>query len=79
MALSWASQESFSDCEVVGRVVAHVLYTNYFEAAPVRPENIIASRVEDGTLSNLCPSIQIPKQAALSEVSDQVNKTKICK
>ena len=64
---------------MVGRVVAHVPYTDNFEASPVRTEDIISSRVDDSDLSDLCPSIQVPKLVALLEVLDQVNKTKLCK
>ena len=79
MELGWVSQESCQDFKVVGCVVAHVLYPNKFEELPVRPEDIIASQAEDGALSDLCPSLQVPKPAALLEVPDQVNKTELCK
>ena len=39
----WASQKYFPDCEVVRRVFAYVLYPDDFEAAPVRPEDLITS------------------------------------
>ena len=79
MELGWVSQEPCQDCEVVGCVVAHVSYPNKFEALPVNPVDIIASQAEDGALYDLCPSIQVPKPAALLEVPDQVNKTELCK
>ena len=43
MASCWASQESFPDFEVVGRVVAHVLYPDEFEVVPVHPKDVLAS------------------------------------
>ena len=43
VSLSWASQESFLDREVVGHVVTHVLYPDDFEAALVRPGDVIVS------------------------------------
>ena len=79
MALGWASQESLPDREVARRVVAHVLYPKDFEAAPVRPKYVIAFRSEDGSLYDLCPSLQVPKPLELSDVPYQVNKTKLCK
>ena len=70
MASGWASQSYFPDREVVGRVVAHALYTENFEVAPVHPNDVIPSQSEDGALSDLCPSLQVPKPAVLSEVPD---------
>ena len=75
MASVWAYQESCSDREVIGHVVVYVSYPDKFEAAPVRPEDVIASQAEGGSLSDLCPSIQVPKPAALLELMDQVNNT----
>ena len=79
MASGWASQESFPDRKVVGLVVTHVLYPEKFKAATVLPEDIIAFREDDGALSDLCPSLQVPKLTELSEVTDQVNKAKLHK
>ena len=79
MALGWASQESCLDRKLVGHVVTHVTYNYKFEAAPVRPKGVITYLAEDGALSDLCPSIQVPKLAALPEVSHQVNKDQLCK
>ena len=42
LASGWASQESCPDCEVFGRIVVHVLYTDEFEAALVHPKDVIA-------------------------------------
>ena len=70
MASGWASHESCPDHEVVGRIVAHVPYPNEFKAATVRPEDTIIYQEEDGALSDLCPSLQVPKPLALSEVTD---------
>ena len=41
----------------------------------VRSENIVTSRPEDGALSDLVPSLQVPEPTALAEVSDQVYET----
>ena len=60
---------------MIRQVVAHVLDPNKLKAAPVRPENIISSLYEDGSLSVLWPSLQVSKPAALSELSDQVYET----
>ena len=65
MASGWVSQESLPDREVFGRVVMHVLYNDDFEAAPVCPEDVITSLAEDGAMSDLCPSLQVPKPAEL--------------
>ena len=43
MASGWASHEPFPDREVVERVVVHVPYPDKFEAAPVRPKDVILS------------------------------------
>ena len=53
MATSWASQYPFLEREVIVREAAHVLDTDQFEVAPVRPENIIKYRLEDGFLPDL--------------------------
>ena len=60
---------------MIGRVVEHVSYPENLEAALVRPENVIAYRSEDGSLSDLGPSIQVTKPTMLSEVEDQVYET----
>ena len=77
LASVWVSQESCPDREVVGRVVLHVQYPDDFKAAPVHPEDIIASCAEYGALSYLCPSIQVLKPLVLLEVPDQFNKTRL--
>ena len=58
---------------MIGHVVAHVLDPKQLEAAPVRPNNVIKSRSEDGSLPDLLPSLQVSKPAALSKVSNQVD------
>ena len=57
----------------------YVLYPDDFEAVPVRPENVVTYRLEDGSLSDLGPSLQVPKPTTLEEVSDQVYVTVLCK
>ena len=79
MAVGWASQESSPDREVVRSVVAHVPYPEKFEVTTVHPEDFITSQAKDSDLSDLCPSIQVPKPASLSKFPDQANKTKLCK
>ena len=79
MASGQASQDYIPDHEVFRRVFTHVLYPNKFEAVIVRPDDVIASQAEDGTLSELCPSLKVPKLEALLEVPHQVNKAKLCK
>ena len=79
VALGWASQESSPDLEVVWRVVEHVPNPDEFVEALVFPEDVIATRAEDRTLYDLCPSLQVSEPAAFSEVPYQVNKTKIRK
>ena len=60
---------------MIRQEVAHVLDLNNLEEAPVYPENLVASRSEDGSLSNLGPSLQVKKPTALAEVADQVYDT----
>ena len=55
----------------------HVPNPDKFKEVPVRPKDVITYRVEEGALSNFCPSLQFPKAAALSEFTDQVNKIEI--
>ena len=60
-------------------MIAHVLNLYEFEAAPICPKIVIAPRSEDSALPDLCPSLQVLEPALLSKVSDQVNKTILCK
>ena len=64
---------------MVGCVVAHVPYTANFEAALVRPVDVIASQLKVGALSDLFPSLQVPNLAVLSEMLEQFNETEIRK
>ena len=43
--------------------------------ALVRPENLVTSRLNDSSLSDLGPSMQVIKPVVLSEVPEQVHKT----
>ena len=62
MASGWASHDYLPDRELVGRVVIHIPYLDKFEAALVRPKEIIAYRVEDSPVPDLCPSLQVPNR-----------------
>ena len=53
----------------------HVSDTNKLKVAPARPKNVVASRSEDGSLSDLVPSLHVPKPTTLVEVADQVYET----
>ena len=79
MESSWAYQKYFPYCKVARLVVAHVPYSDDFEAVLVCPEDLIVSRSEDVDLTDLYPSLLIPKPAPLPEVPDQVNKIELCK
>ena len=57
----------------------HVLDPNQLEKVLVRPNKLVASRLEDGSLTDLVPSLQVPKPTALTEVADQVYETVLCK
>ena len=48
---------------------------NKLKSAPVRPENVVAYRSEDGSLSDLVPNLQVPKPTELVEVANQVYET----
>ena len=56
----------------------HVSDPYQLKAAPVRLKNIFTSWSEDGSLSELLPSLQVTKHEALSEVPDQVYETVLC-
>ena len=56
-----------------------MLDTNKLHAAPVRPNNAVASLSEDGSLSDLGPSIQFHKPIALAEVAEQFYETVLSK
>ena len=57
---------------MIRREVAHVSDPNQIEAAPVRPENLVTSWLEDGSLPDSGPRLQVPEPTALAEVADQV-------
>ena len=61
--------------EVIRRKFAHVSDPNKLEAALVCPENVVAYRLEDNSLPDLGPSLQVPKPTVLAEVADQVYET----
>ena len=65
--------------KVIWQEVAHVLDPNHIEEAPVRPENVFASLLEDGSLSDLGPSLLVLKPTVLAEVEEQVYETVLCK
>ena len=52
---------------------------NKLKVVPVSTKNVIASRLEDGSLPGLGPSLEIPKPKALVELEDQVYETLLCK
>ena len=54
---------------MVRRVITHVPNPYEFETVPIRLEDVIAPRAEDGAQSHLCPTEE------LSEVPYQVNET----
>ena len=49
--------------------------TNQLEAAPFLPDNIFSYRLEDGSLPDLGPSLQVPEPTALAKVTDRVYET----
>ena len=75
MATGWASEYPCLEREVIRREVAHVSDPDKLEVASVRPKNVIAYLSEYVSLPDLGPSLQVPKPAALAEVSDQVYET----
>ena len=74
MAAGRTSEYPCTEREVIRQEVVHVSDTNNIKAAPVRPENMVASRPEDSYLSDLGPSLQVPKPTVLVEVENQVYK-----
>ena len=60
---------------MIQQEVAHVPDPYQLETAPVRSKNVVTSQPEDGTLTDLEPSIQVPDPMALAEVADQVYET----
>ena len=60
---------------MIRQEVAHVSDPNKLEASPVRPENVVASQLEDGSLPYLGPSLKVPKPTAMEEVEDHVYET----
>ena len=60
---------------MIRQEVVHVLDAKNLKAAPVRPENVVAYRQEDGSLTDLGPSLQVLKHNVLAEVVDQVYDT----
>ena len=61
--------------EVIRRKFAHVSDLNKLEAALVCPENVVAYRLEENSLPDLGPSLQVLKLTVLAEVADQVYET----
>ena len=65
--------------EVIRQEVAHVADPYQIEVAPVRCENVVTYRPEDGSLSDLGLIFQVLEPTDLSEVADQVYETLLLK
>ena len=55
--------------------VPHVADTYQIEAASIWSDNVVTSRPEDGSLSDLGTSLQVPEPTTLAEVAYQVDET----
>ena len=75
MTAGRAMEEPCPDLKLVRQEVPHVADPYQPKAESVRSENIVTSRPEDGSLTNLGTSIQVPEPTALAEVADQVYET----
>ena len=53
MAVGWELQKPYLERKVIEHIVACVSDPDKLESAPVRPDNLIASRFEDGSLPDL--------------------------
>ena len=50
----------------------HVSDPNQLEAVPVCPKNVVASQLEDSSLLDLGPSLQVSEPTALEEVANHI-------
>ena len=70
MAAGGSTEEPCPEREVVRQEVTHVTDPYHIEAASVRSENVVTSRLEDGSLPDLGPSLQFTEPTVLAEVAD---------
>ena len=73
----WALKQACPQGEMVRRIVTHVSNTHHFKDLLVHHQDLVSTLLQQYTLTNLGPRIQVSEHQVLAEVLEEVHQTKI--